>query len=154
MKLQWQSRSYSSSTRAMNIESSAGSWYPRGRRQGSAETQCLNRTFASGASECNISRIHAVRRAHRMLGSWSRRSARAELRTEQILYLCELPDLPSSSCHAHLPTTMMRTTAMMDPVLIKPINLTKCTCAHKFAAKSLTHCSHITHRTARSSHTC
>ena len=40
--------------------------------------------------------FECVRRANRRLQSWSPRLGRAELRTEERLYFCELPDSPTS----------------------------------------------------------
>ena len=44
--------------------------------------------------------LEFLRKAHRMLQSWNRRTARAELRTEERFWFCELPDSPDSSCYA------------------------------------------------------
>ena len=41
-----------------------------------------------------------MRKVHRRLQSWNRRLARAELRTEERFWFCELPDSPDSSCCA------------------------------------------------------
>ena len=42
IKFQWQSRSYSSSTRRMKTKSSEESWQSRAKLHGSAKAQCLN----------------------------------------------------------------------------------------------------------------
>ena len=56
-----------------------------------------------------------MRKTRRRLHSWSRRLARAELRTEQRLYVGEQPDSPERSVYAHQPMKVMRATSVMDP---------------------------------------
>ena len=44
--------------------------------------------------------LESMRKAHRILQSWHPRLARAELRTERSLWLCELPETPDRSVWA------------------------------------------------------
>ena len=66
--------------------------------RGLATAQWLNDTFKSEASESKTS--HTCEKTHGMLQSWSQRLARAEIRTEHRLYVCELPDSATSSSAA------------------------------------------------------
>ena len=58
-----------------------------------------------------VRNLEYMRKVHRRLQSWSRRVARAELRTQQRLWFCELPDSPDSSL-LHQPTNVKRTTSI------------------------------------------
>ena len=51
--------------------------------------------------------------------------ARAELRTKERLWFCELPDSPVFDSHLH-PTKVARTTSIMEPLSIEPTNVTNC----------------------------
>ena len=70
--------------------------------------------------------IEYVRRVHSRVENWSRRLARAELRTEQRLYFCELSDSLDSSIMPHQSTKVTRTTSIVEPSLIEPTNVTNC----------------------------
>ena len=71
--------------------------------------------------------LEDMRKVHRRLQSWNRRTARAELRTEERFWFCELPDSQTAVVMPHHPTDVTRTTSIMDPSLIKPRNVTNCT---------------------------
>ena len=71
--------------------------------------------------------LEYIRKVHRRLQSWHRRLARAQLRTKQRLWFCELPDSPDSSFYA--PSSNERdedrTTSIMEPSRIETISVPK-----------------------------
>ena len=58
-------------------------------------------------------------KAYRILQSLTRRLARAELRTEQRLWFCELPDSPGSSEYAPSSKKVTRTISIMELLLFE-----------------------------------
>ena len=95
ISLQWQSISYMSSIFGVEIETLAEPWHPRARSCDSEEDRWPNRTWTPGAVESNTSKEYEGQIED--CKSWSWGLARAELRTEQSLHFCELPDSPTSS---------------------------------------------------------
>ena len=83
---------------ALRIKISAESWQPREKCSRLATAQWLN--HAVNFNSVRKQNLVYVRQAHRRLQSWSRRLARAELRTDQRLDSCELPDSAASSSDA------------------------------------------------------
>ena len=63
--------------------------------------------------------IGGVRRSHRRLQSWSRRLARAELRTQQRLYFVNCQIHRQSVLGLHQQTKLTRTISILEPLLIK-----------------------------------
>ena len=61
-------------------------------------------------------------KAHRRLQCWSGTFARAQLRTEQRLWFCEVPD----SASMHPPANMTQMISITEHLWIETISMTKC----------------------------
>ena len=94
----WKSRSYTSYKVGLNTRTLPELWVLHDIFLDSEKDRWPNHTLTSSTFESKISNL--CERAHGRLQSWSRWLARAELRTEQRLYIGELPDSPDSSEHA------------------------------------------------------
>ena len=113
IKQQWKSRSYTSSKLALKL----------GRFQchGLVTTSDSIRRGRGGSNiyigtrSVRKQNLMYVRKAHRRLNRLQRRSARAEIRTQEELGWCDLPDSPDGIHYAHQPTKVAKTTSIMEP---------------------------------------
>ena len=126
---QWKSRSYTSCNITMMMRTLPELWPLHDIILNSEKDRWRNHALAPDASEGKT--LNTCAKHIERLESWNRRKARAELRTNECLRFCELPDSPTPVFQSqHHPQREARTTSIVESSVIMPNNVTRSAPGH------------------------